>query len=121
MNQRLESQIKKYESIKLSQSYRGIAGGLILIFSIIGCLKLVSSQGFSEETMYSLLNLAIFTPIIYFIFKGKKWAIILMMCLLTVSQLSLLVQKSFSGIILYLGFMTLLAQALEIENGRRRK
>ncbi|QQR54814.1 hypothetical protein IPG41_06565 [Candidatus Peregrinibacteria bacterium] len=116
----LQKHIENYDSIKPLQSYRGIAVTLLIVFGGMNCLSALTS-GASTQFIYNLLGLVILSPIFYSIYKGKKWAMILMIVLLGLNQLLILINGSYSGIAMAIAVIFFLSQAITVENNRKTK
>jgi hypothetical protein len=101
----LEKQVSKYSSLKIYKSYKGIsvlltAGWVILtkIFSLIQWIpnnKFIISLFVYENI--SLFSILLYAFVIFFLYKGKKWAIIVAMILQTSNSGYALINSIASG------------------------
>ena len=86
----LKEEVKKeaedYDSLKITNSTKGIAS-LLLIGSLI-ITFIVSFFGlFSISTVDAILSAIIYLPIIFFVYKGNRLAIIVMMIAWTIEKI----------------------------------
>jgi len=127
-----KNQIENYNSLKITESYRGVAvlimSGLLAFSLIMGFFGFF---GLSTDTTSIIFTIIIYTPILFFTYKGHRWAIILLMILWTLEksfQLYQLGQNSngssiiwMSPIIWWLIIMPNFWKALKVENERIKK
>ncbi|OGE74344.1 MAG: hypothetical protein A3I07_02740 [Candidatus Doudnabacteria bacterium RIFCSPLOWO2_02_FULL_42_9] len=76
-------QVDKYNDLKFRQSYRGISV-ILLILSLI--ITLIGFLRGSIDVMTAGLALVIYLPLAYFIFKGKKAAMIIALVIITLDK-----------------------------------
>lgn len=116
-----ERQVKFYDSIKPIYTHRGAAVSIILFLLAIGLVVQLLLIGFSEDFIYSIVGAGVQLPILYFVYHGKRWAIVLMMSLLTLNlALGIATEASFIGLIIWMALVSLLYEALKVENARRK-
>ena len=121
----LKHQVENYNKLKITQSYRGIA---VLIMLGIFALSLIISWVYPDviPTGSLLAELIIFAPILYFVYKGHRWAIITLIFLYTLEKIGSLYLQIEAGespvmsIIWWLIIMPYFWKALRIENGRKK-
>lgn len=79
----LKEQIENYKTLKMSQSYRGL---VVLLISALLLLSLI--LGFFNITPLSdvVLSLIVYIPILIFVYKGHRWAIVTLGILWTVEK-----------------------------------
>mgnify|MGYP001791914820 FL=1 len=75
----LKKQVVEYNSLKITKSYRG-QSALLLIFSVLITIIFIVLRW---ATLVNLIDATFFLILAYFIYKGKKWAIISAMILWT--------------------------------------
>jgi len=90
----LEKQIQQYKSLKIYESYRGIATLLIVgwvvltdLFAVINWIprnKFIVSLFIYERV--ELFSMLLYFFLAFFIYKGKKWAMIIAMFLITIDR-----------------------------------
>jgi hypothetical protein len=90
----LGKQIREYKSLKIYESYRGIAALIIVswlvltdLFSIIHWIP--TNQFIVSLFIYQtveLPTLLLYSFLAFFIYKGKKWAMLIMLILTTVDR-----------------------------------
>ena len=116
-----DKQVKFYDTINPLHTYRGAAVVVFLISSAIGSLLLFIQDGFTlAETAYIFFGILIFVPALYFTYKGTRWGIILFISQLILMQILIILMGSPpTGIIVMLGLLSLLYQALKVENARK--
>lgn len=124
----LEYQIDNYEYLNIKESYRG---QVILVFSGLYIFSFLLSF-FGLVALTDLLwSLVIYIPILFFIYKGHRWAIITMMVLWTIEKLYTIETFSELGynesyfnvpfLLIWLGIIKMLVSTLWVENGRRKR
>lgn len=114
----LKNQIDNYNTLKINKSYRGISA--LFLLTSLGFTILISFLGYYplEDVLF---NLIIYFPILFFIYKGHRWAIILLMVLWTLDKGYQIIQL---GNILPLLWWAIVFpffyKALRVENERRK-
>ena len=76
----LKNQVDSYRTLKITQSYRGISA-LLLVASMMLTGLLAKFGVIAYEDFY--INLFVYLPIAFFVYKGHRWAIIAIMILWT--------------------------------------
>src|ERR1041385_7282033 len=90
----LQTQVENYNTLKITESYRGIAS-LLILFSVSITILL---SFFNLVDINSVIAaLVIYLPIAFFVFKGHKWAIYLILVLWTLEKGFQLYQISLNG------------------------
>lgn len=115
-----QNQIENYDKLKITKSKRGEAALLMTGFMIVTII-LALSNVISMDSLYGLI---VYIPLIYFVYRGNRWAIIGAMIIWTFDkgyQFSLQNNSSPMPIIIWwLILIVPLYQALKIENERLR-
>ncbi|MBI4973322.1 hypothetical protein HZC27_01800 [Candidatus Roizmanbacteria bacterium] len=101
----LEKQIQQYKSLKIYESYRGIAALLItsriLLSGLVFLIQWVPNNNFIISFLrrdFGLGGLLFYLFLALFVFKGKKWALLIMMVIETInSGFSLFRSSSLEG------------------------
>jgi hypothetical protein len=115
----LKNQIDNYDKLKISESYKGISvllvGGLLILSLILGYFEIVSIS----DVVYSLF---IYIPVLFFVYKGHRWAIISLLVLWTIEKVFTLYMSVENGggvwgsIIWWLIVTPYIYRALLVEN-----
>lgn len=121
----LKKQVENYNSLKIIKSYRGISTVLI-IFSAFLTLGF-SLTGWIDDIALdeAILTVVIYLTLAYFIYKGKKWAMIGMMIVWTFEKTYQLFTYGFSAnpvliFIWWIIFMRYLFGAYQVEKLRKQ-
>lgn len=101
----LEKQTDEYNSLKFYKSYRGISvlliAGWILLTKFFALIQwLPNNKFFISLFVYeniSVFSVLLYLVIFYFLYKGKKWAIIVAMILQTLNSGYALINSIASG------------------------
>lgn len=117
----LNTQVKNYNTLKITESYRGIAA-LLILGSMILTVILAKFGVVEYSAVYSAI---IYLPIAFFIWKGHRWAIITMMILWTLEKgyqlyTSAGVTSPIVPIIWWSIFMFYFYNAFKVELARRK-
>lgn len=131
----LKNQVDNYNTLRITQSYRGRS--VLIMSAILGLSLLVSllgrAVGKSTDPTSVFLDIIIFLPILFFVYKGHRWAIVLLMVSWTLDK-GFSIYRVWQGgmmqiigsgggimrIIWWLVIMPFFWRALEIENERRK-
>ncbi len=122
--EKFKIQVENYENLSLTKSNRGKASlflGVVILISIAFGIFDVTPIG---DVLYSLI---IYIPLVFFIYKGHRWAMYSGIVLWTLEKgyqiFSLNVDgREFIVILLWwLWFVILLYSAIKVENERERK
>lgn len=94
----LKNQVENYHQLKITQSYRGISvvimAGLLSLTFLLTFFDIFNIS--MEDFLYTLF---IYVPILVFVYRGHRWAIITLMIIWTIEKgYSLIVLKSISAI-----------------------
>ncbi|MBU2568352.1 MAG: hypothetical protein KJ967_06235 [Elusimicrobia bacterium] len=128
--EKLNHQIDNYTTLKIHQSFRGRAvliNLVLLLMATIGTI-VTSSADYATITIFTILAIVhylIFLSISVFAYKGRRWAIILLMILWTAERLIQL--PSENSVFIYISIFWLLFilsqfyKALQVENERKRR
>lgn len=123
-SEELKEQVENYNTLKITQSYRGVSVlivGALLLFSL-----LLSFFGVYADVTSMIYGMLIYVPILFFVYRGHRWAIILLMILWTYEKgytLFLSVQSGGGGIgsvIWWLIVTPYIYNALVVENAHRK-
>ncbi len=124
----LDMQVKGYKTLPFFETRRGLAASLvaaIIVFSTVAAFVGWTQFASGEDALWSLL---IFVPVIFFIGKGYRWAILLFALVWTAEKIiQIYIPLSHgdnpSGLPLLWWFivMPFLYKALTVENVRRRR
>lgn len=79
----LKKQIENYDSLKIYKSYRGISTLIILFSLLTDSFYLLGGSFYIFDLIFILV---IYSVLMIFIYKGKKWAIILAMVYYTIDR-----------------------------------
>lgn len=116
----IEHQVRHYATLKMTESFRGVAAltgaGLLALGLGLGiALDLLSGS----EVFY---NLGIYVPVLIFVARGHRWAMVTMMILWTIEQGYKVISGMSPGmaIILWLVILPTFYRALQVENARRK-
>lgn len=120
-----QRQVELYDTIKPIQTYRGIFVMIFLVLLVLGFLGvLIESDSSLEPMVYFLtilIALIVYAPVLYFTYHGKRWAIVLMMALIILNQVFIFIDGAgVAGIIISFALLSLLYEALKVENARRK-
>jgi hypothetical protein len=112
------NQIKNYNFLKITKSYRGQT---VLIFTILIILSIILGVFNIVNLQDALLALIIYIPLLIFVYKGHRWAILLLMLLFTFSSFGQFLVNGKVNFILWIAIMFYLYKTLKNENERKRK
>lgn len=120
----LKEQVEDYNTLKITQSYRGVS---VLIVGALLLLGFVLSYFGAYTSMSDMfLSLIIYVPVLFFVYKGHRWAIISLFVLWTIEKIYTLYLAAESGgfvfgsIIWWLIVAPYIYKALLVENARRK-
>src|SRR3989344_8059192 len=116
----LKNQVDSYRTLKITQSYRGISA-LLLVASMMLTGLLAKFGVIAYEDFY--INLFVYLPIAFFVYKGHRWAIIAIMILWTYEkgyQVYLNETSPIISLIWWSIFMSYFYNALKVELKRRK-
>ena len=114
----LEKQISEYHNIKVIESYRGISALIFLVSLILSTILTFLSNGSIEIIIFSLI---IYLPLIYFVYKGQRWAMLSLMLLYTLDKFYQIANNEVNikvAIIFWIIIMPILGKAFIIETER---
>ena len=115
----LKNQVDNYNNLKITESYRGIS--FLIIVGILALSLLIAFWGVYEDTTSILYSLIIYVPILIFLYRGHRWAIISMMILWTLEKGIMLYDGGgIMQIIWWLIVMPYFWKALMVENEKRK-
>ncbi len=115
----LKKQLENYHTLGITQSARG---QVVLVFGALLLLSLILSFFAITDTTSVLLSFIIYIPILIFIYKGYKWAMITLMVLWTGEKIYtayLAVENGgsiISSIIWLIIGLSVVYKALKVEN-----
>jgi len=75
----MKTQVENYNNLKITESYRGISA-LLILGSMILIVVLAKLDMVSYDAVYGAI---IYLPLAFFIWKGHRWAMIVMIGLWT--------------------------------------
>jgi len=114
----LDYQIKNYDTLKIYQSYRGIAVLLYVLFLVVSLFLVFFDIFVLEDILYSLV---IYVPILFFVYKGHRWAIITLMILFTIERAYFLISGGgIMSIVWWILIIPYFYRVLVLENRRRK-
>lgn len=125
-DEELKNQIENYNHLGMLKSYRKISSILVLwlIISAIASLYL----GFFEAPLLILPVLIFYILLFYFVYKGHRWSIIVLMMIFTVEIIFkeingfiALDKVKFFPIVWWFIVVPVLFKALKVENERKKK
>lgn len=117
----LKSQVENYTALKVTQSYKGIS--VLIILSLLGLSLLLSFFSTFADTATIFWSIVIYSPILFFVYIGHRWAIILLMILYTLEKTYLFYElggNNIMPIIWWIIVMPYFWKALRVENERRK-
>lgn len=87
-------QVGNHDSLSISKSSRGVAVLTILVLLVIGVLVVVGLNLFTSGAPISyfdvLVSLVIYLPLLYFVYKGHLWAIVLLAIFYTIDKIGIM-------------------------------
>jgi len=121
----LKNQIDNYSTLKITESYRGIS---VLIYAVILVISLALGYfGIYTDLETILWGMVLYLPILFFVYKGHRWAIILLMALWTLEkgvQVYDIVEAGSGSVVMpvfwWFIIMPYFWKALKVENERRK-
>ena len=120
----LKEQVENYDTLKITQSYRGVSVLIVSALWLLGLLLAFFGEYSSMGDMF--LSLVIYVPLLFFVYKGHKWAIVSLLALYTLEKaytLYLSVETGgfvLSSIIWWLIVAPYIYKALLVENARSK-
>ncbi|OGZ28194.1 MAG: hypothetical protein A2562_01810 [Candidatus Nealsonbacteria bacterium RIFOXYD1_FULL_39_11] len=118
----LKKQVENYQNLKITESYRGIS--VLIISALLGLSLLLSFFGVYADPTTVFYGLIIYVPILFFVYKGHRWAIIALMILWTFEKGYQIYEtggdSGIMPIIWWLIVMPYFWKALKVENERRK-
>ena len=115
---KLKQQLREYKTLKITQSYRG---QVVLIMSALLAYSLVLGYfGAFGSVKDVLISLVIYVPILIFIYRGHRWALIVLFVLWTIEKLATLIIDPIGSIIFYLLISVFIYRAYLVETERRK-
>jgi len=115
----LKNQVENYDTLKITKSYRGIS--VLIISALLGFSVLLSLFGLYSDPTAMLWGIVIYLPIIFFVYKGYRWAIILLISLWTFEKGYQLIE--IGGIMPFIWWLIVIPyfwKALRVENERKK-
>ncbi len=116
----LKNQLDNYSNLKITESYRGISVLIVLALLTLSVLQAFFGVNVSfEEILYGLI---IYVPILFFVYRGHRWAIVALMALWTFEKGYQLVEVGgIMPIIWWVIIMPYFYKALKVENERKKQ
>ncbi len=119
----IKNQIENYHSLKITKSYRGIS--VLLVSALLALSLLLSFFGVYSDIDTIIYSLIIYIPIIFFVYKGHRWAIISLIALWTLEKVYQIYEtggeSGIMPIIWWLIVTPYFWKALKVENVRNGK
>lgn len=118
-DEELENQVENYNNLKISESYRGIS--VLIVAVLLGFSLLLGFFGVYASVEEILYGLIIYIPILFFVYKGHRWAIVALMILWTFEKGYQLIEVG--GIMPLIWWAIIIPyfyKALRVENERRK-
>ncbi len=121
----LKEQIGSYDTLKITQSYRGVSVLIVSALWLLGFLLAFFGEYSSMSDMF--LSLVIYLPILFFVYKGHRWAIVSLLILYTIEKIyTLYLSVEMGGFVLgsiiwWLIVTPYIYKALLVENARRKE
>jgi hypothetical protein len=115
----LKNQINNYNTLKITESYRGIS--ILITLSLLGLSLILGFFDFlSLEDI--LLSLIIYLPILLFVYKGHRWAILALMILWTIEKgIQLFTVGNITPLFWWAIIIPYFYKALKVENARKKQ
>jgi hypothetical protein len=117
-NEEIRNQIDNYNKLKITQSYRGIS--VLITLALLGISIIVGFLGVYPvgDALYGLI---IYLPILFFVYRGHRWAIILLMILWTFEKgYQLIETPNIMPIIWWAIIIPYFYKTLKVENKRKK-
>lgn len=120
-----KEQVDNYSTLKITKSYRGISVLFISVFLLLGLA--LSFFGVYSTPEDVILSSFIYVPVLFFVYKGHRWAIITLLILWTIEKIYTLYLSAEGGgwalgsIIWWLIVSPFMFKALMVENERRTR
>lgn len=119
-DEEIKAQVENYDRLKITESYRGIST-LLILGSMILTVALAKFEVIPYDAVYGSI---IYLPIAFFIWRGHRWAMIVMMILWTFEKGYQLYASGGTSpivpIIWWAIFMGYFVNAFRIELARRK-
>lgn len=114
----LRKQVDNYKTLKITQSYKGISVLILLSFLVLTVMLGLFGIVSLGDTLYGLI---IYLPIAFFVYRGHRWAIILLMILWTIEKgYQLFLVGSIIPLLWWVIIIPYFYKALKVENERRK-
>lgn len=115
----LKNQVENYYKLKITGSYRGIS--VLIVVALLGLSLLLGFLGVYASVDEILYGLIIYVPILFFVYKGHRWAIVALMILWTFEKGYQLIEVGgIMPLIWWAIIMPYFYKALRVENERRK-
>lgn len=121
----LKNQVENYNTLKISESYRGIS--VLIISVLLGFSAVLAFLGVYADMATMIWGIVFYLPVIFFVYKGQRWAIVLLMVMWTLERGYQLYEIGQGGngsgimpIIWWLIIMPYFWKALKVENEKRK-
>lgn len=120
---KLEIQVENYNDLGITESSRGQAS---LFFGIVSVISIIFGIFNIVSLMDVLYDLIIFIPLIFFIYRGHRWAMYLGIVLWTLGKWYQIFSLNSKGTIVaifvwWLWFVVILYNAIKVENKRKKR
>jgi hypothetical protein len=81
----LQNQVENYDTLKITESYRGIS--VLIVIAGLALTLVLSLSGIYGDPAATLsgiiVMIVVYLPVLFFTYKGHRWAIVLLMALWT--------------------------------------
>ena len=116
----LKNQVENYRDLGIIKSYRGQSVLIVSASMVLGLL--IGFQGDFVDITTVILGSILYVPIIFFVYKGHRWAIVALMILFAIDKGFLIYEVGGlgSGLITSYLIMGCFWKCLQVENERRR-
>lgn len=115
----LKNQIDNYSTLQITKSYRGIS--VLIVVALLALSILLAFFGIYASVEEILYGLIIYIPILFFVYRGHRWAIVALMALWTFEKGYQLVEVGgIMPIIWWAIIMPYFYKAFKVENERRK-
>ena len=115
----LKDQVVNYNNLKITESYRGISSLIVIaILALTFFLSLLEIGSSLEEFFYGLI---LYIPLVFFVYKGHRWAIVSLMILWTLEKgYQLIEMGGVAPLIWWVIITPYFYRALKVENEKRK-
>jgi hypothetical protein len=125
----LSEQIKDYETLKITKSFRGICVIFFLTLNLITIIASIFLSSISSlvNPTEAIIELLMYAPFLFFAYRGYRWAFLVLIMFWSVDKfytfwlgITQHIGSPITSIIFYALGITLIVKALKVENARRK-